>query len=74
MPAHSGNGQSSDERPPDRNGGINDLITEVETLRNMLGDATNRAHRLLGALKHHRRQAKAVQAAVGALKHMQLGD
>jgi len=74
MPASSGNGHSSEERQPDRNGGINDLIAEVETLRNMLGDAATRAHRLLGALKQHRRQAKAVQAAVGALRHMRLGD
>jgi hypothetical protein len=77
MPAPSGNGHVPEDRTSsaasDRNGGINDLIAEVESLRNLLGDAATRAHRLLAALKQHRRQAKAVQAAVTSLRQLQLG-
>jgi hypothetical protein len=77
MAAPSGNGHSSEDRlsvqPPERLGGINDLITELEGLRNTLGEAANRAHRLLSALKQHRKQAKAVQAAVASLRQMKLG-
>jgi hypothetical protein len=66
MPEPSTNG-----RPPER-GGINDLINEGEELRTLLNDATIRLGRLLAALKQHRRQARAVQAAVASLKQMQL--
>jgi hypothetical protein len=76
MPAPSGNGHSSEDRTtpgsPDR-GGINDLIAEAEALRNSLGEAATRVNRLVAALKQHRRQAKAVEAAVGALRSMNLG-
>jgi hypothetical protein len=76
MPAPSGNGHPSEDRTsptsPDR-GGINDLIAEAEALRNSLGEAATRVNRLVAALKQHRRQAKAVEAAVGALRSMNLG-
>jgi hypothetical protein len=77
MPAPTGNGHVPEDHAsstaPDRSGGLNDLIAEVESLRNLLGDAASRAHRLLAALKQHRRQAKAVQAAVTSLRQLRLG-
>jgi hypothetical protein len=77
MPAPSGNGHPPEDRasgqPAERAAGINDLIAEVEALRDMLGDAATRAHRLLAALKHRRKQARAVEVAVGALRQINLG-
>jgi hypothetical protein len=77
MPVSSGNGHPPEDRlssqQPERGSGINELIAEAEALRNLLGEAATRSHRLLAALKQHRRQAKAVQAAVGALRQLDLG-
>ena len=74
MPPPSGNGHPSDDRtPPERNGGIGELIAEAEALRNLLSDASARSARLVAALKQHRRQAKAVEAAVVSLRQLNLG-
>jgi hypothetical protein len=65
------NGRTPANPSPER-GGINDLINEAEELRTLLNDATIRVGRLLAALKQHRRQARAVQAAAAALQQMKL--
>jgi hypothetical protein len=66
MPALSANGRLSDERRPEVNGafaGIDDLLNEAESLRQHLSEAASRATRL-AALKQHRRQTRALEAAV----------
>jgi hypothetical protein len=88
MPAPLGNGhrsdnsRSNDRQPEPDNGlssdrqpeqwGIAEVIAETETLRTVLQDASARTMRLLTALKHKRRQSRAVQAAMASLKQLQL--
>jgi hypothetical protein len=75
MPVSAGNGNAPPEEhlpPGPPNGGFDDLIAESEALRHLLADASVRAHRLVAALKQHRRQAKAVRAAVASLRGLQL--
>jgi hypothetical protein len=74
MPPPSGNGHAPDDRvPPERNAGIGELIAEAEALRNVLSEASARSARLVAALRQHRRQARAVQAAVVTLRQLDLG-
>jgi hypothetical protein len=49
-----------------------DLVAEAVRLRDLLHDALARVSRLLAALKHHRRQAKAVAQAMASLKQLQI--
>ena len=77
MPSPSNNGHSSDERSPvstERTGGIEELLSEAESLRQSLSEASARATRLVAALKQHRRQARAVQAAVSSLQQLRIGS
>ncbi len=73
----SNNGHSSDERSPvssDRTGGIEELLSEAESLRQSLSEASARATRLVAALKLHRRQSRAVQAAMSTLQQLRIGS
>jgi len=76
MPEPSTTERSTDNHrlpgPPDRNGGLEELIVEADALRGLLGEAAARTTRLLGALKQHRRQARAVQAAMASLRDLDL--
>lgn len=76
MPTPSTNGQrSEDPRPQDpgeRNNGLIDLFAETEALRTLLSDALSRTSRLLAGLRHHKRQAHAVQAAMASLRKLQI--
>ncbi len=76
MPPPATNGHSPEDRvsshEPER-GGVNELIAEAESLRNLLGDAATRAARLLAALKQQRRQAKAVESALVSLRQLKIG-
>jgi hypothetical protein len=77
MPSASSNGHSPDERQPEansRSAGIDELLSEAESLRQHLSEAAARATRLVAALKHHRRQARAVEAAVSSLRDLRLGS
>jgi hypothetical protein len=79
MPAPDRNGRQPDDRlpppgTPDRGGGIAELFAEAEALRNLLADAAARAARLVAALKQHRKQARAVEAAIASLRDMRLGN
>ena len=47
-----------------------DLIGEAEALRAVLQDAAGRVARLLAALKHQRRQSRAVQQAMDSLRQL----
>src|SRR5262249_12322882 len=51
---------------------IVEVIAEAEALRDLLHDAYARTSRLLAALKHQKRQAKAVQQAMQSLRQLQL--
>ena len=51
---------------------IVDLIAEAEELRTVVIDASSRLSRLLTGLKQHRRQSRAVQAAMQSLKQLKL--
>jgi len=77
MPPPSNNGHSSEDRSPvsaDRTGGIEELLSEAESLRQSLSEASTRAARLVAALKLHRRQSRAVQAAVSTLQQLRIGS
>lgn len=45
-----------------------DPLTEAEAIKNLLAEAHTRLAHLLAALKQHRRQARAVAAAVQSLR------
>ena len=51
---------------------IVDLINEAEELRTVVLAASSRLTRLLSGLKQHRRQSRAVQAAMQSLKQLKL--
>ena len=55
-----------------RNLSIVDLIGEAEELRTAVLDVSGRLSRLLAGLKQHRRQSRAVQAAMQSLKQLKL--
>ena len=61
---------SASGSPPERGPGLDDLISEAEAIRAALQEAHARLGRLLAALKHQRRQARAVQAAVASLRQL----
>ncbi|HVS38479.1 MAG TPA: hypothetical protein VMS17_23170 [Gemmataceae bacterium] len=52
---------------------LEDVIAETEALRGVLHDAGARTMRLLAALKHQRRQSRAVKAAMQSLQQLRLG-
>ncbi len=77
MPPPSHNGHSTEHRVPvasDRIGGIDELLSEAESLRQSLIEASARATRLVAALKQHRRQSRAVEAAVSTLRQLRIGS
>jgi len=73
-PRATGGPSPTDGQPPDQptRVGLSDVIAETEALRNLLHDAFARTSRLLGALKQHKRQAKAVQEAMQSLRALDL--
>ena len=52
-------------KPPD---GPPDLLAEAEAVRDLLHDAAARVGRLVAALKHQRRQTRAIRQAVESLR------
>ena len=62
-PPDNGNGSS----PTPARYGIDDLLEDAEQLRGLLQDASARVTRMLGALKHQRRQSKALRSAMASL-------
>src|SRR5262249_60114086 len=49
-----------------------DAIAETEALRALMHDASARTARLLAALKHQRRESRAVQQAMASLRQLRL--
>jgi hypothetical protein len=75
-PAQNGNAPH-DDVPAAPNGAraveadLETLLAEGEALRGLLQEAHGRLGRLLAGLKHHRRQAKAVETALASLRPFQ---
>ena len=55
-------------------GGIVALIQEAEALHEALADAKARTHRLVGALRRHRKQARLTSATLAALRQLKLQE
>ena len=77
MPAPPSNGHAAHNTADtsaigQRSQSIVDLIAEAEELRTVVLDASSRLSRLLTGLKQHRRQSRAVQAAMQSLKQLKL--
>ena len=71
-PADSGRHPGNDDAtPPDP--ATLDPLAEAEALRGLLAEAQSRLGRLAAALKLHRRQARAVAAAMAQLRNLPLG-
>ena len=55
-------------------GGYAALLAEAQALQSLVRDALGRVNGLLAALKQHRRQARAVQSSLLALRDLQTVD
>ena len=55
-------------------GGLAALIQEAEALHEALADAKARTHRLIGALRRHRKQARLTSATLAALRQLKLQE
>ena len=76
LPTNNGHASNGTPEPPgrgERSVAITDLITEAEELRTVLADASGWLARLLSGLKQHRRDSRAMQAAMQSLKQIKLG-
>lgn len=69
-PMNDRNGHRPPEEPSPSQEGP-DAIAEAEALRTLLQDATVRTSRLIGALRHQKRQSRAVQSAMASLRRLQ---
>jgi hypothetical protein len=78
MPPQQPNGHSANHTsdvnnaPSERGLSIADLLNEAEEMRTVLLDASARLSRLINGLKQHRRQSKAMQAAMHSLRQLRL--
>ena len=61
--------QTAAENPADN--GAGDVIEQAEAVKASLRDAASKTSQLIAALKRHRKQAKAVQSTLAALKQLQ---
>ena len=64
------NGNGKHQRNGDGLPAMTDPLTEAETIKDLLGEAHSRLSRLITALKQHRRQSKAVRAAVEQIRDL----
>ena len=67
------NGHTGTGRPAPPPADAPDLPAEAEALRGLLADAAVKAGRLAAALKHQRKQRKALEAAWTSLKSLHPG-
>jgi hypothetical protein len=61
--------ESAEANPPDN--GSADVIEQAEAVKASLREAASKTSQLIAALKRHRKQAKAVQSTLAALKQLQ---
>jgi hypothetical protein len=75
-PAMPSNNGSSTETPRDGPGSddTTDLLAEAEELRALLQDGVVRAGRLIAALRHQRKQTRALHSALTSLRRLQQLD
>jgi len=77
MPNPLTNGHRPDEHrrnpPVPERPGLEEMIAEAEALRAQLADATQRATRLLAALKLQRRHSRVLRSAIDSLRELKLG-
>ena len=66
------NGHAADPPPPPTGGGP-DPLAEAEALRALLAEGAARAARLVAALRHRKREQKALTQAWSSLKSLNLG-
>ncbi len=66
VPSQNGHPAANGAPSPD----MLDPLVEAEALRALLYDAQGRLGRLLAALRQHRRQARAMRAAVTSLRRL----
>jgi hypothetical protein len=64
------NGNGKHQRNGDGLPAMTDPLTEAEAIKDLLGEAHSRLSRLITALKQHRRQSKAVRAAVEQIRDL----
>ena len=65
--------QSNGKHAPNNGDGLQapfDPLAEAEAVKALLSEAHSRLSRLIAALKQHRRQARAVAAAVQSLREL----
>jgi hypothetical protein len=62
------NGRSAPPGDPGAN--FDDLLTEAESLRDLLQEAQAKLARLAAGFKHHRKQSRALRAAVASLRSL----
>jgi len=55
-------------------GGLAALIQEPVEIHDALADAKARAHRLIGALRRHRKQSRLTAATLAALRQLRLQE
>jgi hypothetical protein len=71
MPTPQRNGEENGNTSPEQMS-LAEVIAEAEALRLLLSEASGRTARLMAALKHQRRQTKAVQQAMHSLRQIKL--
>jgi hypothetical protein len=71
VPTNQPGGQHQQQRPDGAAG--DDLVAEAEALRSGVQDLLTRVTRLIAALKHQRRQTRALQAAAASLRQLDPG-
>jgi hypothetical protein len=65
-------GPGNSGRPPERVG-VDDLLAEADALRLLLQEACGRISRLVAALKHKKRESRALETAVASLRQLNWG-
>jgi len=70
QPPPTGNGTSSNERVQS----IEEILTEAESLRTAWQDSLSRLSKIIAGLKQHRKQSRAVKAAMQSLRQIQLTE
>jgi hypothetical protein len=61
--------ESAEANPSDN--GTADVVEQAEAVKASLREAASKTTQLIAALKRHRKQAKAVQSTLAALKQLQ---
>src|SRR5439155_24860183 len=69
-PTHNGRHPGNGDPDPIIPQATLDPLSEAEALRGLLAEAQSRLSRLIAALKLHKKQTRAVQAAVASLKQL----